>query len=226
MADPAKIAFVGDSMADGLWGAFFRMTGTAKCGEDHIVLYRDARNGTGLARQDKFDWDAEIDTVLAEQAPDVVVASIGLNDAQNVISPEGDKVRWGSDKWLDAYTANVASFFERASAGGTKVLVLGIPNLRETADEQNATTFNAVYEATAKDAKGVEYVEPWRTTNEDGTYASYVADAEGKTIQVRAPDGKHFTTVGYDILARHLAPELYAALLEKDVSIEGSCLAQ
>ena len=36
-AAPAKVAFVGDSMSDGIWGAFFRLTGNNKC-SDQITL--------------------------------------------------------------------------------------------------------------------------------------------------------------------------------------------
>ena len=42
------IAFVGDSMADGLWGAMFRRLGKDKCLAERIKLIRKAKNGTGL----------------------------------------------------------------------------------------------------------------------------------------------------------------------------------
>ena len=46
------IAFVGDSMADGLWGALFRRLGKDKCLADKVKLLRRAKNGTGLTRLD------------------------------------------------------------------------------------------------------------------------------------------------------------------------------
>ena len=50
------IAFVGDSMADGLWGAMFRRLGKDKCLADKVKLLRKAKNGTGLTRLDQFNW--------------------------------------------------------------------------------------------------------------------------------------------------------------------------
>src|SRR3954464_5020885 len=87
-AAPATVAFVGDSMADGLWGAFFRLTGNQHCSPDELALIRDARNGTGLARPDHFDWNAELDAVVAKSTPALMFASIGLNDEQDMILPD------------------------------------------------------------------------------------------------------------------------------------------
>ena len=67
-------------MADGLWGAFFRMTGNQHCTPEELSLIRDARNGTGLARPDHFDWNTELDTLIGKSAPTLIFASIGLNE--------------------------------------------------------------------------------------------------------------------------------------------------
>ena len=50
---------------------------------------RDAKNGTGLARPDHFDWSTELhdDIVSAKSAPTLMFASLGLNDAQDMPSP-------------------------------------------------------------------------------------------------------------------------------------------
>ena len=49
---PVTVAFVGDSMADGLWGAMFRRLGKDKCLAERVKLIRKAKNGTGLTRLD------------------------------------------------------------------------------------------------------------------------------------------------------------------------------
>ena len=54
------IAFVGDSMADGLWGAMFRRLGKDKCLADKVKLIRRAENGTGLTRLDQYSWVDEV----------------------------------------------------------------------------------------------------------------------------------------------------------------------
>src|ERR1700754_2558410 len=92
-AAPATVAFVGDSMADGIWGAFFRLTGNQKCSPDELSLIRDAKNGTGLARPDHFDWTAELDTIVKTSAPTLMFASLGLNDGQDMILADKTKYK-------------------------------------------------------------------------------------------------------------------------------------
>src|SRR5215217_6477189 len=118
LGGPARIAFVGDSMADGIWGAFFRLTGRQDCSLDELALIRDARNGTGLARPDHFDWTAELDKIVSADAPSVVLASIGLNDRQDLIMPDRTRYRLGTEEWLAQYRLNVADFYAHASGGG------------------------------------------------------------------------------------------------------------
>src|SRR5476649_2547652 len=79
---PIHIAFVGDSMADGLWGALFRRLGKDKCLADRIKLIRKAKNGTGLTRLDQFNWVTEVGAMAKESAADLYVGSFGINDRQ------------------------------------------------------------------------------------------------------------------------------------------------
>src|SRR5579875_608129 len=67
------IAFVGDSMADGLWGAMFRRLGKDKCLSEKVKLIRKAKNGTGLTRLDQFNWVDEVAKIVEEAHPDLFV---------------------------------------------------------------------------------------------------------------------------------------------------------
>lgn len=226
VAAPAKVAFVGDSMSDGIWGAFFRLTGNNKC-SDQITLIRDARNGTGLARPDHFDWNAELDTLIGKEAPNLVFASIGLNDAQDlVVMPDKTKFHLGTPEWLAQYKKNVADFYEHAGKGGVPVMIMGLPNLRDTSADKNAQLVNGIYADVARAATDVNvtYVEPWRLTNDDGGFASFGPNLNGQTVQLRAPDGTHFTQAGYDVLAKYLEPSLDKALAAAHVTLPTTCL--
>jgi hypothetical protein len=225
MAAPAKVAFVGDSMSDGIWGAFFRMTGNNKC-TDQLTLIRDARNGTGLARPDHFDWNAELDTLIGKEAPTLVFASIGLNDAQDLVMPDKTKFHLGTDEWLAQYKKNVADFYEHAGKGGAPVMIVGLPNLRDASAEKHAELVNTIYAdvAKAESTVSVTYVEPWTLTNDDGGFASFGPNINGQTVQLRAPDGTHFTQAGYDVLARYLEPSLSKALTAAHVTLADTCL--
>jgi uncharacterized protein len=225
-AAPATVAFVGDSMADGLWGAFFRMTGNQHCSPAELTLIRDARNGSGLARPDHFDWTAELDALTAKSAPTLYLASIGLNDQQDLVMPDKSKLKLGSDAWLAQYTRNVQDFYEHAGAGGTPVMIIGLPNLRDAGAEKHAELVNGIYEAVAKSTQDVDvtYVAPWRMTNDDGSFASFGPNLSGQTVQIRAPDGIHFTQAGYDVLAKYLEPSLSKELGRAHVNLSDTCL--
>lgn len=227
-AAPAKIVFVGDSMADGIWGAFFRLTGNQHCSPDELTLVRNAKNGSGLARLDHFDWTVEMDSLLKTETPSLVFASIGLNDRQDLVMPDKTKLKLGSDAWLAQYKKNVADFYEHAGAGGVPVLLVGLPNLRDANAEKHAELVNGIYEEVARDEHDVEvtYVAPWRMTNDDGSFASYGPDLGGATVQIRAPDGLHFTQAGYDVLGKYLEPALSGALAAAHVRLAGGCLGQ
>ena len=207
-------------------GAFFRLTGNRHCSPDELTLIRDAKNGTGLARLDHFDWPAELDSLVGKSAPTVVFASIGLNDAQDLVMPDRTKFKLGSDGWVAQYTKNVAAFYDHAGAGGAPVMILGLPNLRDPAAEKHAELVNSIYEAAAKAEHGVNvtYVVPWRMTNDDGSFASFGANLKGQTVQIRAPDGIHFTQAGYDVLANYLEPAVSKALAAAHITFSDSCL--
>ena len=225
-AAPATIAFVGDSMSDGLWGAFFRLTGNQHCSPGELALIRDARNGTGLARLDHFDWTAELDSLVAKAAPTLVFASIGLNDAQDLVMPDKSKFKLGSDGWLAQYKKNVADFYDHAGAGGAPVVIVGLPNLRDASAETHAEVVNSIFEDAAEDdhSVSVTYVAPWRMTNDDGSFASFGPNLSGQTVQIRAPDGLHFTQAGYDVLAKYLEPAVSKALVRAHAKLSDSCL--
>jgi uncharacterized protein len=225
-AAPATVAFVGDSMADGLWGAFFRLTGNQKCSPEELALMRDAKNGTGLARPDHFDWSSELDQIVTKSAPTVMFASLGLNDEQDMILPDKTKYRLGSPEWMAQYTKNVDAFYEHAGAGGAAVMIVGLPNLRDKSADQHAQLVNTIFQMEAANDKkvSVTYVPPWTLTNPDGSFASFGPSVSGQTVQLRAPDGIHFTQAGYDVLARYLQPSLSKALADAHVKFSNTCL--
>lgn len=226
-AAPASIAFVGDSMSDGIWGAFFRMTGAGHCSPDELTLIRDARNGTGLARPDHFDWTGELDALVSKSAPTLVFASIGLNDAQDLVMPDKTKFRLGTEGWLAQYKRNVADFYEHAGKGGAPVVIMGLPNLRDDGAEKHAELVNGIYHDVAASERGVSvtYIAPWRMTNDDGTFASFGKNLNGQTVQIRAPDGLHFTQAGYDVLAKYLEPTVTQVLAAARVKLSDTCLS-
>src|SRR6202046_2521440 len=85
------IAFVGDSMADGVWGAMFRRLGKDKCLAERVKLIRHAKNGTGLTRLDQFNWVDEVGKLAEDPGADLFVGSFGINDRQSIVEPDKDR---------------------------------------------------------------------------------------------------------------------------------------
>ena len=89
---PIRIAFVGNSMADGLWGAMFRRLGKDKCLAERLKLTRHGKNGTGLTRLDQFNWPAEVATLAEVPGVDLFVGSFGINDRQPIVEQDRKRV--------------------------------------------------------------------------------------------------------------------------------------
>jgi hypothetical protein len=209
----AGIAFVGDSMSDGLWGAFVRMTAGKTCPTGFSLL-REAQNGTGLARPDRLDWASHVLEISNEYAPDIFVMSIGLNDRQAIVATDGTHIPLGTQEWVDAYRERVRAFYQDATANGAEALIVGIPVLRDQRANDHAQLLNLIYEDVARRTPHVTYIPPWHLDGADG-FVPYGPGPRGNVVQLRASDGVHFTTAGYDLLGIYLKPVLLNAMLSQ-----------
>ncbi len=220
-----RVAFIGDSMADGLWGAFVRTITRDRCLKDRADGGRYARNGTGLARPDSYDWPAQARKIAESYGPAAVVASIGLNDRQDVVEP-GGRSSYGTPAWEAAYRSRIALLLDGASSGGAGVLLIGHPAMRDAAQNADSQLKNRLFAETVAAAgkPGLRYVEPWHPANAaPGAFTSAAPGPTGSLVQVRAPDGIHFTAIGYDVVWAALYPKLVANLKETGRELGSDC---
>lgn len=229
VAGPERIgiAFIGDSMADGLWGGVTRLTAHDHCHKDVLDLGRFARNGSGLTRPEQFSWVREARKIVGEFKPHLFVVSIGLNDRQSIIDrSRGLRANYKTPEWSDRYRDQIAEVLRSATAEKAAVLWVGLPAMRDTATQEDAQEKNRLFaEAIGKFGDGnVQYVEPWRL-NPSGpdVFASYGPDKNGNMIQLRMPDGIHFTIAGYDMVAAYLFPKIVTSLRANGRDIEAAC---
>jgi uncharacterized protein len=210
-----KIAFAGDSIVDNYWSGVGRIVDANPCLKTSIELGRFARNGTGLTRGDRIYWPREIKRIDDAFKPTVSVVSIGLNDQQFIVDGNGARTAWGAPDWTDKYRHELDEFLKAAVATRSIVLVVGMPAMREAADNADITGKNAMF-ADAVAALGdpnLRYVEPWRLhAAGPETFASYGPDKSGRLVQIRTPDGQHFTVAGEDLAASYLFPKIVEAL--------------
>jgi hypothetical protein len=210
-----RIAFAGDSIVDNYWSGIERIVDANLCLKNTIELGRFARNGTGLTRGDRVYWPREIRRIDDVFKPTLSVLSIGLNDRQFIVDGNGARTAWGAPDWTDKYHHEVFEFLKAAVATKAVVLMVGMPAMREAIDNADIDGKNAMF-AEAVAALGdpnLHYIEPWRLHAAGSeTFASYGPDKSGRLVQIRTPDGQHFTAAGEDLAADYLFPKIVEAL--------------
>ena len=219
------IAFVGDSMADGLWGAMFRRLGKDKCLAEKIKLIRKARNGTGLTRLDQFNWVDEIAKIEEESHPDLYVGSFGINDRQGIVEKDRRAIAYPSAAFDTRYQALVVDILRAALAGGGSMLIIGLPVMMDDDANADALAKNKIFEAAIKEVGSdkAQYVQPWTSGATPDTFKPYLPNARNNMVMVRAPDGIHFTRVGYDMVVDQIYPAVMASLKARGRDLAAEC---
>jgi hypothetical protein len=221
----AKIAFVGDSTSDGLWGGFSALAPRNSCVKGSVDLGRFAKNSTGLTRPERYSWPDEMKRIGDSYKPALFIMSLGLNDRQSVVF--GGKVTLDTSPDYPArYKERVTAVLKSASASRSSLLWVGLPAMRDAAADRDARAKNRFFaEAIAEFGDStLQYVPPWRLspTGED-KFASYGPDQNGKIIQIRASDGEHFTPAGDMLAAAYLLPKITAILLSRGAKLGDAC---
>ncbi len=214
-----RIAFVGDSISDGYWEGVSVTAGRDACLKSLLEIGRFAKNSTGLTRPDRFDWVAELRRIGESFKPRLFVISLGLNDRQSVVE-HGQITMDNSPLYDDKYKERVTAVLAAAAAAKASVLWIGLPAMRAPATDKDAREKNRLYEEAiqAFGSPAIRYVEPWKL-NAGGSdaFASYGPDQNGRMVQIRTPDGEHFTVAGEMLTAVYLLPRITAALTQDGV---------
>jgi len=221
----AKIAFVGDSTSDGLWGGFTSLVPREPCLKSNFDFGRFAKNSTGLTRPNKFDWVEEVKRIGDSYKPQLLVMSLGLNDRQSVLE-NGKVTLENSPDYPARYRDRVTAVLRNVAAAKTSMLWIGLAAMRADAADKDAREKNKFYaQAIAEFGDPhIEYVEPWKLNpSGDDKFASFGPDGKGKMIQIRASDGEHFTPAGDMLVAAYLLPKMVAMLGKGGVKLGEAC---
>jgi hypothetical protein len=213
-----RIAFVGDSIADGYWEGITVAVGRDACLKDQLEIGRFAKNSTGLTRPDRFDWVNELRRVAESFKPKLFVMSLGLNDVQSVVE-HGQITMDNSPAYDEKYKERVTAVLKHAAGAKAGLLWVGLPAMRAPAADKDAREKNRLFEEaiTAFGAADIRYVEPWKLAAGTDTFASYGPDPNGRMVQIRASDGQHFTVAGEMATAAYLLPKIVAAVAQDGV---------
>lgn len=140
----AKVLTVGDSIAQGYGLAinqWFRGS--------QWELVNGGVVSSGLASEKRFDWINGIPTAVAHYRPNVVLISIGANDARDM-NLDGRLLRFGTTEWDWEYARRSCYFGAVASATGATVIWMPTPPAKNSSYNSAMFRINSIHEMCAK----------------------------------------------------------------------------
>ena len=172
-----------------------------------VTVYRSGRISTGLARPDMFDWMKEVPRLQKEFKPDLVIGMFGGNDTQGLLMPAGDVARFGTPEWTTEYTFRVRTMVERVANSGAKMVMLGMPSMRDPRYSKNIAAVNRVTRDATEAAGGI-YIATWDLSSKPDLEYQPDVTYEGETGLMRLPDGVHYSRLGAKFVAEKLMHRL------------------
>ena len=193
-AEPPKLTVTGDSISVGL-GAALRDAADPSTEVKVIGV-----GGTGLARPDVFDWPARLDELARDFPPEVVVFSVGSNDAQDIVDASGAVVAGLGDDgaWESTYRALLAASFDAFEGTDTQVVWVG--HVR-TAEDRVGLANRRIHELAVEVASTRD-----RVTVED--LGELLDSGDAVATDCLVPDGVHLSTGCLDRAAEQLAERI------------------
>jgi len=202
--DPLRVLVAGDSVGEDLGIGLERKLS----GNPRVDVFSAARQSTGLARPDYFNWPAALKLDIGRFHPDVVVCMFGANDNQSFIV-EGHVFRFGTREWSLAYQSRIATMMSIAQQSGAHVVWVGQPIMGSASRTNDMRRLNYFAKAQIKLHPDVLYVDSWHLfVDASGAYSAYLANSKGQQVLVRAQDGVHLTVAGDDRLAYFVVAQM------------------
>lgn len=213
-AQPTSIAVMGDSLADGVWGALER--GWTGC--KAVALHRVTAVSDGLTVHGAEAWTSRLaDSLGPGGRAELVIIQLGANDIRPLRTGTGRAV-FGTDEWKAAYGNRAAELLRGVADHAEAAIWLGLPVVGDTRLEEPYLEVSSVQSAAAAGTT----VPPTRFVDTHGPTefgtGGFVQSAEvdGAMTQLRAPDLIHFTAKGYDLVLAIFSADLERRLRARD----------
>lgn len=211
---------LGDSLASGLAAglrAAFHDGASVKITEQTV-------RGSGLARPDRFDWDAKIQSLVKTDSVHIAVIMIGLNDRGSIRTASGYE-KFGTEAWRQAYGLRIDALIKRLKDANVAVYWLGLPITSDPNINEDFGVLNQVFRERAY-LNGIKYIETWNGfVDQFGQYSAFGPDLTGRTRRLRDTNGVHFTAEGNRKLANFVETvikrDLEAARRERSIPLAG-----
>jgi len=194
------VLILGDSM--------MRLLGTELekvfAGQPNVAAMCFSSLGSGLARQDSFDWPMKISALTQEKKPSVVIISLGANDRQVLSSATGERLIPDTREWSAEYALRLGQIMDLLIKSGVKhVIWLQLPDMKSEQNQRHAIEVNRlVAEEAAKRPQLILFETAPVLARKPGRFVSYVMGGDGAVITVRDPDGVHLSSDGAKRLAQ------------------------
>jgi hypothetical protein len=201
--DAKKILVIGDFVADGLaWGL-----DQTFASEPKLTVIDDANPSSGLARNDYYDWNAELPKILNTEKPDVVVVALGSNDRQEIRNGN-ERIATHSDTWEQTYVQRIKGLTSTLKVYGRPFFWMSAPPMRAAAASHDMAYLNEFFKPPVAEAGGY-FIDIWDGfTSDEGNYVSSGPDVNGQLRALRLSDGINFTRAGRLKLAFYAQREI------------------
>src|SRR5712692_5416437 len=140
---PARrtVLLLGDSMIAGSLGSAIAISLSS---DPNQRLVRAVQTATGLNRPDVFSWVKVIPPLLERENPQLIVCSLGANDATDI--RDGDRVlEFAQAGWRTAYNQRVVAMMRLLARQQARVLWLGLPPMRDRSFSERARYLNKIF---------------------------------------------------------------------------------
>jgi|GEM_PF-2369884 len=200
------VLLLGDSMIAGSLGSAIALSLSS---DPNQRLVRAVQTATGINRPDVFNWMKVIPPLLERENPQLIVCSLGANDATDI--RDGDRVlEFAQAGWRRTYSERVVSTMRLLARPQARVLWLGLPPMRERAFSERARYLNGIFAQAAKEVPQVEYFDlETLVAAPNGEYATFLRNEEGRFARMRMEDGVHYAPAGARWIARWVIDWIY-----------------
>jgi hypothetical protein len=197
--------FSGDSTAYTIGNALKNQNG-----EGLLSIELRLKTSSGLSRPDFFDWNLFLGTVVDLNPPEVMLLSMGANDAQGVQSPDGT---WHTDihspGWRDEYLRRVDELSRRITDKGTRLYWVGQPIAREPGYNAFVGVVDGIYQEVDARYDEVVYLDTYQLLADDTmSYTDFKPGPDGQPWKIRQPDGIHLESWGGELVAQEVLAQL------------------
>ncbi|HSL57564.1 MAG TPA: DUF459 domain-containing protein [Acidimicrobiales bacterium] len=212
-AEPLRLWVGGDSMSQVFGESLVRMATDTGVMEPTL----DYRISTGLTRPDYFNWPAHLVAELDRLDPEAVVIMFGANDAQGIVTDEGDVFQPLEEGWITEYRRRVAGTMDLLRDDDRVVWWVGQPIMRSGSFSERMAGLNAIYREEAASRPWIEFVDTFPMfSGPSGGYEAFLPGVDGTVADLRQGDGIHLSRAGGDLLARDVLDQI-----EADADITG-----